>query len=69
MPTQQEQKEKATEPISSLPGVEFNYHLFNTLIIGFIFLKSMSLLQLLVLSSQHRSNSAAICGKGMFRLI
>jgi hypothetical protein len=44
-------------------------YLFNTLIIIFIFIKSMSLLRLCILSSQRRSNSAAICGKGMFCLI
>jgi hypothetical protein len=45
------------------------YYLFNTLITIFIFIKSMSLLRLFILSSQHRSNSAAICGKGMFHLV
>jgi hypothetical protein len=47
----------------------YKFILFNTLIIIFIFIKSMSLLRLLILSSQHRSNSAAICGKGMFHLV
>jgi hypothetical protein len=45
------------------------FYLLNTLIISFIFIKSMSLLRLFILCSQHQSNSAAICGKGMFRLI